>query len=156
MTHVGWRVVRAEHAAEAFDGEGARRFGGRWNSKGSAMVYTAGSLSLAAMELLVHVESERVLQRYLAVAVEFDSSLAQRVDTESLPQDWASWPCPLSTHTLGDAWAESRSSAILQVPSVIIPSENNFLINPQHPDFVRLKIRPPQPFSFDPRLLKHS
>lgn len=151
---VAWRVVRAEHAHVAFDGEGARRYGGRWNSKGISMVYTASSLSLAAMELLVHVESAGLLQRYLGVAVEFEEDLVQRMDRGSLPKDWASWPCPLSTRALGDAWAASEDSVILEVPSVVIPSERNFLINPLHPAFGRVQILPPQPFSFDPRLLR--
>ena len=154
MMTIGWRVVRPAWVKRAFDGEGARRHGGRWNSKGTPMVYTAGSLSLAAMELLVHLASERILNQYLAVGVEIDDRLVQDVDRDQLPDDWSAWPAPPALRAIGDAWASSRDSVALRVPSAVIPAEDNLLINPTHPDMPRLKIRAPHPFSFDPRLLQ--
>lgn len=118
------------------------------------MVYTAGSLSLAAMELLVHLPSATILNQYLAVSVDIDDSLVQDMDHHQLPDDWAAWPAPLALRAIGDAWAVSHDSVALRVPSAVIPAEDNLLINPGHSDIHRLKIAPPRPFSFDPRLLR--
>jgi len=149
-----WRLVQAKYAAHAFSGEGARQFGGRWNRKGTALVHAASSLSLAALELLVHLESYQVLQSYRAISAEFDERFCQWLDTEHLPPDWSGFPAAESTKSIGADWIQQRQSAVLAVPSVLIPIEMNFLINPQHPDFARLKIGEPGEFFYDQRLVK--
>jgi RES domain-containing protein len=149
---VAWRIVKRRLARTAFDGEGARRFGGRWNSKGVAVVYLAQSQSLAALEILVHIDSPQLLEHYVAVPVSIDSDLIARIDLSTLPKNWKSYPPPKKIRSIGDDWVGAASSAVLQVPSVIVPLENNFLLNPRHPDFPRLQIGKPVPFKSDSRL----
>ena len=152
MTVVAWRIVKQRLARSAFDGEGARRYGGRWNSRGVAVVYLAQTQSLAALEILVHIDSPQLLERYVAIPVSIDPNLIELIEISSLPKNWAAYPPPKRIRAIGDDWVASASSAVLQVPSVIVPLENNFLLNPRHPDFPKLKIGKPVPFKFDPRL----
>lgn len=152
MNIVAWRIVKRWLARTAFDGEGARRFGGRWNSKGVAVVYLAQSQSLAALEILVHIDSPQLLEHYVAVPVSIDPNLIARIDLSSLPNNWKTYPPPRRIRAIGDDWVAAARSTVLQVPSVIVPLENNFLLNPRHPDFPKLQIGKPVPFKFDPRL----
>ena len=149
-----WRIVTPRWAGGAFDGEGARISGGRWNREGITMVYTAGSLALAAMEMLVHLESEHVLAGYLAISARIPQDLIEHLAPAELPGDWRSDPIPPSTQTVGSEWAKSRHSAILAVPSTIIPQEKNYLLNPAHPEFGGIEIGEAEPFDYDSRLLK--
>jgi len=91
---------------------------------------------------------------YRAIGVEFDEQLIEKIPLHKLPPDWQDDPVTSGTRAIGDKWARSGRSAILEVPSVLIPSESNFLLNPEHPNFKRLRIAKPKPFAFDPRLLK--
>jgi RES domain-containing protein len=147
-----WRIVKATRARSAFDGEGARRHGGRWNSPGLRLVYTAESVSLAALELLVHLQSSRLLAAYALVPARFDSALVEAVAARDLPPRWREYPAPVELQEIGDRWARSRPTAVLQVPSSVVPMESNFLINPDHPDFSRIEVGTPEPFELDPRL----
>lgn len=151
MNVTAWRIVRRERAAEAFSGEGARIFGGRWNSPGTSLVYTSDSLSLAALETLVHI-NPRISLEYVCFQVRFATSAVETLD--DLPADWMRHPAPPSTQILGDRWAASGRSLALSVPSVLVPLQRNFILNRQHPDFSRIEISGPHPFPFDPRLLK--
>lgn len=146
--------MSAKHIDIAFTGDGARRYGGRWNHRGTPMVYTAGSISLAALELLVHLQESKLLKTYMCIPAEFDDSLCVRIDPVSLPSDWNSHPAPYSTKEIGSAWTTGLRSAILIVPSVVVPSEHNFLINPLHQDFRKVAIGEPREFQYDPRLMK--
>jgi len=147
----GWRLTKTRYLATAWDGEGARTSGGRWNSAGTAVVYTSATLSLALVETLVHVPSG-VLPAYTAVPIEFDDSLVAVVDTADLPANWKDQPAPPEIRAIGDTWVGSSKSALLRVPSVVVPSEFNYVVNPRHPDFGRIRIGAPMPFPFDPRL----
>lgn len=147
-----WRIVKARYAATAFDGEGARRFGGRWNSKGVPVIYAAGSQALAVLELLVHLESSDLLKHYGLIPVTFDEALVEALDPRSLPANGRRRPTPAAVRALGDAWVASGRSAVLRVPSAVVPGEHNYLINPLHDDFARLTIGTPQPYRFDRRL----
>jgi RES domain-containing protein len=149
----GWRIVKSRRAASAFDGEGARLYGGRWNSPGTRVVYVAASVSLAVLEVLVHLGDSGVLSAYSLCEVEFDDGLIERLDRSRLPDDWRSYPAPPELRRIGDAWVRGRSSAVLDVPSAVVERENNYLINPEHPDFVSMSIGHPEPFEFDARLL---
>jgi len=151
-----WRLVHPHHVADAFSGEGARKYGGRWNSQGVPVIYTGGSLSLAALELLVHLGLYQVLENYVCIPVEFDDSLCRRLDHAQLPADWREDPAPPSTKEIGDSWVAGCESVVLAVPSVLAPQDDNFLLNPAHPDFKSLDIGHPQPFEYDPRLIKSS
>lgn len=149
----GWRIIRPRYAASAFDGEGARLAGGRWNSPGVAVAYLAASRALAALELLVHLPAARVLDEYVCRGVEFDDALARRLESGELPANWRAEPEGLAaTRAFGDAWVRSRETVVLQVPSFVVPEEANFLLNPAHPDFAKLALGPAEPFGFDPRL----
>ena len=148
-----WRIVKQKYAATAFTGEGASRSGGRWNSRGTWVVYASGSKSLAALETLVHLNPP-VLFSYVSFRLDFPESLIETFPLEQLPADWTGHPPPPAVQLVGDAWVRSGSSPILALPSVIIPGETNFLLNPRHPAFPRIRIGPPEPFAFDQRLLK--
>ena len=148
-----WRIVKRKLAREAFSGEGARLYGGRWNSPGVSVVYTAQSQSLAALELLVHLEAADLLHEYVVVEARFDASLITRILKSQLPQNWRASVPPASTRELGDAWAAEEPSPVLELPSAIIPAEKLFLLNPQHSLFSKIEIGEPVAFEFDPRLL---
>jgi RES domain-containing protein len=154
VTLSAWRIVKRKLASEAFSGEGARLYGGRWNSPGVRMVYTAESRSLAALEILVHLESPELLSHYVVFEVSFDESLVTVTEESKFLDDWQAEPPPAALRAIGDAWAAARASAVLQVPSAIIPDESLFLLNPLHVDFSKLAIGEPLPFRMDPRFLR--
>jgi RES domain-containing protein len=149
-----WRIVKRKHVKSAFSGDGARLFGGRWNNPGVPLIYTAASQSLAVLEILVHLEAPEILGSYVMVGVGVEESLITGVDASRLPKNWRTNPAPPGVRAIGDEWAAARVSAVLRVPSVIVPSESNLLLNPLHRDFSRLKIADSSPFRFDSRLLK--
>jgi len=146
-----WRIVRRKRAAEAFTGEGARAHGGRWNSKGVAMVYCSSSIALAALETLVHINPHLPLD-YVVIKAEFNAALVEDLSAATFPAGWDAEPPGPASMTVGDKWVRETRSAILNVPSCIT-GESNFLLNPQHKDFKQIKIGMPKAFTFDPRLL---
>jgi RES domain-containing protein len=146
-----WRIVKARHAATAFDGEGARLNGGRWNSLGVRVVYVSGTKSLAALETLVHLKLP-VASKYVAIPLQFDDTLVETFPPATLPPGWDGEPSSLVSQQIGNDWVKTARSALLALPSVIT-GEINYLINPAHSDFAKIKIGKPEPFTFDPRLL---
>ena len=153
MSIVVWRIVKRKYEATAFDGEGASKYGGRWNSPGKRVVYTAGSKSLALLELLVYLDSS-VLSSYVVIPVTFSDALLSQVDILTLTPDWKGHPAPVELREMGDRWLEYFGSAVLRVPSAIVPDESNYLINPDHSDFSSVEIGEPVPFEIDLRLLR--
>jgi RES domain-containing protein len=149
-----WRIVKSRHVTNAFDGEGARLGGGRWNSPGTPLVYTSESAALAALELLVHLGRSAILGAYVLIACTFEEALVERLDPKRLPSNWRTYPAPPALQLLGDEWVKSGTSAVLQVPSAVITSDANYLLNPRHPKLRAIRISDPQPFEYDPRLLK--
>jgi RES domain-containing protein len=149
-----WRIVKRRLAADAFSGEGARLYGGRWNSPGTRILYVAESQSLAVLEILVHLESAQAFEHYVLIEVKFESALVTTVEKQKLPTDWQVEPAPASLRAIGDDWAAAGISAVLQVPSAIVPHENNFLLNPAHADFSKIHIEPPVDFALAPRLMR--
>lgn len=150
----GWRIVTARHKGTAFSGDGARLYGGRWNSPGRAAVYVAGSASLAVLEMLAHLPVEEFPRAYVLIEAEFDEGLVARVEAGGLPAGWRESPPPPEVQHVGDDWLAEARSAVLQVPSAIVPVEWNFLLNPAHPDFARIKIGRETDIRLDPRLIK--
>lgn len=146
---ISWRLVHEKFASTAFDGEGARLYGGRWNRRGQKMVYTSGAISLATLELLAGLPSIKILDAYVCIPVDIPSEIV--LDVEALPGGWDSIPAGSVSKDIGSAWIQEDLSPVLRVPSVIIPSEMNYLFNPVHSDFGRLKIGEPRAFRFDPR-----
>jgi len=147
-----WRLTTARRARSAFSGEGARLYGGRWNRKGVSVVYTAQTQALAVLEMMV--QDEALAARYVMIPAQIpDGVTIERIDARSLPAGWRSPRHLETTRGIGAEWARSRRSAVLAVPSAVIPAEINFLLNPLHPDFRRIRIGKPVAFRLDPRLL---
>ncbi|MEX2081250.1 MAG: RES family NAD+ phosphorylase, partial [Dehalococcoidia bacterium] len=129
-----WRLTKRRYAHDALSGEGARLYGGRWNPRGVALVYTSGSQSLAILELLVHLDLEQVPPDMVAIPIDIPDSLAMdTLEPESLPGDWRRYPAPAALARLGADWAESGHAAVLRVPSALVPEEWNYLLSPSHP-----------------------
>jgi RES domain-containing protein len=149
-----WRIVKKRHAGSAFDGEGARQYGGRWNSPGFPVAYASETRALCLLEVLAGLRSVSPLPGYVLISATFDDSLVLPVPQESLPSDWRQSPPPPSTQRIGDEWANQARSAILRVPSVIVPDEHNYLLNPAHPDFRHIQIGSPEETTIDSRLLR--
>lgn len=147
---IAWRLVRPEFAP-GLDGEGARLWGGRWNSPGGPVVYAASSLALAVLEYLVHVPpAMRRAGRFpdlVAVRLSFPAAGAGAVDAAGIPGPDAD----RLARQRGDAWLTEATGPALRVPSVIVPQESNWLLDPRHPDFAA-RVESQKPFRFDPRL----
>ncbi len=149
----GYRLVKKRWSEQAFDGEGARRYGGRWNSKGKRCVYLASTASLALLEIMVHLDDYSLLADYLLYQMTIPHSSLLELDSESLLDDWDADPAPLSTAHIGDEWLMSHASVALYVPSTIVPIEHNILINPAHPQYDEaLSTATEVDFRTDPRL----
>ena len=151
MDILAYRVVKEKYLASAFDGEGARLYGGRWNSKGVSVVYTSDSLALCSLEIFVHLPSYKLLADYIYMTVVFDSELVTKA---VLIDGWNERPISKVSQAIGDRWIKEGRSPVLSVPSVIMPDGYNYLINTNHPDFKKIKIGKPQPLTFDPRFKK--
>jgi RES domain-containing protein len=149
-----WRIVKKRFADHAFDGEGSRLYGSRWTSPGRAVSFAAESLSLVVLEVLVHLQSSAVLADYVVFSVTFPDALTDNLDRSILPSTWRDSPAPPELQAIGDAWVEGGSSLVLRVPSVIVPHEENFLINPAHSQFNELVICGPDPLTVDPRVFR--
>jgi len=149
-----WRLVHEDYAATAFDGEGARITGSRWNSEGIPMVYTAGTLSLALLEIIVHLETKNTLKYFKAIPISFSDLLVKTIQPAALPLSWNKTPPSFITKTIGDEWVRQLASAVLCVPSAVVPNEQNYLINPRHPDFKKIEIGEQVDLPADPRILK--
>ena len=149
-----WRLVTPKYSAQtdAFSGEGARLFGGRWNSAGFRMVYTSETLSLAALETLAHADRKRFERDYVSFKLHIPEHLTLELRGENLPEDWRARPSSEGARRTGDAWLTAQASVALSVPSVIVPAERNLLLNPTHPQFAELTFEDARPFRFDVRL----
>jgi|UniRef100_UPI00404A2C8A RES domain-containing protein len=148
---IAWRLVKEVHAPTAFGGEGAARAGGRWNSRGQHVVYASATQSLAVLEALVHLDFPIVFH-YVFFRIEFADRLITTLGDKSLPRDWQTNPPAAASQKLGDLWLQMAHSPVLAVPSAVVPTETNFVLNPSHPDFKQIKISKPVPFTIDDRL----
>ncbi|HTQ06475.1 MAG TPA: RES family NAD+ phosphorylase [Polyangiaceae bacterium] len=148
---VVYRICSAKRARHAFTGEGARRSGGRWNERGTRVVYCSGSIALAMLEVLVHTPTLPKNMVTFAVTLpndlEFDDWTRRR-----LPASWANFPVPAGIRALGNRWVTVGRTLALKVPSAVVPGEWNLLINPSHPDFRRIEVGSPKAVAFDARL----
>lgn len=134
------------HEFKTLDGEGARLYGGRWNSVGIPVVYTSEHLSLCLLEQLVHLSINTIPVNWVALKIEIPDKINGEEMT-SLPKT------DLEAKRIGDSWIQSNKSLFLKVPSSIIQTEHNFLINPAHPHMREIKIIETTPFVLDSRLL---
>jgi RES domain-containing protein len=148
-----WRIASA--ANETLDGKGARRYGSRWTPKGLPAIFASATLSLAALERFVNTDSDLEPEDLVGISVDIATSIAiESVGVADLPPDWRTYPAPLALATIGERWLRESRSGVLSVPSVIIPTELHFILNPTHEDFRKVVINPSEPFSFDPRMWK--
>ncbi len=149
-----WRVIKTRYAHEGLSGEGARLYGGRWTSPGHPVIYCSQHLSLAVLEILVHVGENEILSSYSKIAIDIPEENLLRISVSDLPLEW-DIPFPGSDlQKLGDSWLRSAESLTLAVPSVTIKEEHNYLINPLHPDFESLDTVTVEPLPLDVRLFK--
>jgi len=142
------------HAKDSLGGEGGVHASGRWHLRGTRIVYTSATLSLATLEVLVHVNRAFAPPDLVAVEIDLPSSLEiESLPLSRLPAGWDAYPASAAVSELGTRWVASRRSAVLAVPSAVIPRESNYLLNPAHPRFGRVRVVGHAPFSFDSRLL---
>jgi RES domain-containing protein len=152
-----WRIIKKKHLPHALSGEGARLGGGRWNHVGISVVYASETLSLAALELFIHFTRRDITisKSLLAVPVLIHETIKTiEMNLENLMPGWDTSPPPDFTRDIGTKWVESNASALLRVPSAIIPGEQNFVINIKHPDFTKIIVGEPRPFALDNRIWK--
>lgn len=147
-----YRIVQERWAATALDGEGARLYGGRWNSPGTAAVYLAESRALAALEILVHAQREALLTEWIVIEIEVPDSLIDKPPVSKLPENWRLQPTSHQAQSFGTRWLRDYRNMALLLPSVVIPEESSLLVNPLDPAWAKLKPGTPVPFRFDLRL----
>jgi RES domain-containing protein len=148
-----YRLIRSLYADNPFDGEGAYRYGGRWSSVGTRVAYTSQHQSLAMLEYFVHLDRDNPpTDLVLARAIVPDRLSRIQVAVDDLPLDWHSSPAPSVLAAIGDDFVAGRKAAILIVPSALAPPENNWLLNPYHPEFAKIEVQPVEAFEHDERL----
>jgi RES domain-containing protein len=151
---VVWRICAEKYAAETLTGRGGLLNSGRWHTEGRSVVYTSASLALAALEALVHVDRDLLPAGLAQVEIDVPDELELlRVDVRSLPHGWRLYPGPARLRQIGDDWLAASSTPVLQVPSAVIPTEANYLLNPQHPGLAGVSVVAVAPFTIDWRLL---
>ncbi|MBU3680075.1 MAG: RES domain-containing protein [Candidatus Kapabacteria bacterium] len=147
-----WRLVKERRAENVLSGDGSRLFGGGWNHPGQSIVYASSSLSLAALEVFVHLHGHEVNLRFRAFQLSMPDNAVEVITTEDLPDGWRSSPSTDECKAIGSAWALSQRSLALAVPSIIVPQETNILLSTNHPLFKRVRITSEHAFAFDERM----
>jgi len=148
-----WRVTPKAHAEQSLNGEGAQRYGGRWNHVGIAVVYTSQSLSLAVLEYLVNLPIADLPDDLVSIQIEIPDDLPRtEITIKDLPENWRTFPAIEELKDISAEWARQATVPILVVPSVVIPNELNYLINPKHPLSRGIVIESVDPFALDTRL----
>jgi RES domain-containing protein len=152
---VAWRLTKARHAAIAFDGEGARLEGGRWNPKGIPVVYLSDHPALAALEAFIHLKGAVMKIEFVMYRVEIPIEVpVLELAVVDLPAGWRNEPPFPGTMAVGEKWTREGKATVLKVPSVLVPAAANLVLNPRHKDFSKVRIGQAEKFSFDPRMWK--
>lgn len=139
--------------ADDLSGKGAEKSGGRWNSKGTAMVYTSESRALCTTEIAVHTPLGNLPLDYELISIEIpDTIKIQELDLKDLPADWKSIPHSHATQEIGDSFVSDGIYPVLRVPSAVVQDEFNYLVNPRHLESQKIKVKAIEPFNFDERL----
>ena len=149
-----WRLIKQRRKGDVLSGEGSRLFGARWNHPGVSIVYAATSLSLAALEVFVHLDRKEADLQFIAVELYVPDTSAEIIHIDSLPLGWRNTPSIDSCKELGSTWAREQRSLVLSVPSIIIPQERNILLACDHTEMSRVKVNAMHKFTFDSRLWK--
>lgn len=148
-----YRVLRRKYARNAFDGEGAYRYGGRWSTPGTRLSYTSEHHSLALLEYFVHLDKDDPpADLVLARADVPDEVSREQVEIARLPASWREPAAPPALAQIGDEFAQRGEHCVLVVPSALAPNEHNWLINPQHPEFKKIVIAETEPLAYDTRM----
>ncbi|WP_313677442.1 RES family NAD+ phosphorylase [Pantoea vagans] len=148
-----YRLTKTKYLSTAWTGFGAKEAGGRWNSIGISMVYVSETASLTLLETLVHLHSAHILDAFTLLRIDVPDALIQTVDISELPANWADEDVPAELADYGDAWCSACDAVALRVPSALSPTEHNYLLNPEHPEFSRIVQQAEAiPFRFDRRL----
>jgi RES domain-containing protein len=147
-----YRVSKNEHADE-LDGKGSAIAGGRWNRRGVPSLYAGQSRSLALLEVLVHCSRIEDLDGRVIITIEVPDNDISVIETHDLPAGWNSIPWNDGTVEKGSSWLLSKKGLMLQLPSVVVPAEKIYMINPAHPEHPKIRIVEKETFSLDPRLL---
>ncbi len=146
------RIVQRRWAQMALDGEGARKYGGRWNPPGVHAVYLADSRALAALEIIVHAPREVLRLEWRVISVEIPDSWIEEIAPEKFPKDWRAQPFSDHARRLGAAWMRSGKMPAYLLRSTIVQEEKCLLLNPLHDAFREIGKWKPEVFTFDPRL----
>ncbi|MGH9404029.1 MAG: RES family NAD+ phosphorylase [Terriglobia bacterium] len=150
-----YRILRRPYSKSPLDGEGGYRFGGRWSSVGTRLAYTAEHLSLAMIGYFVHIDREDQPRDLVVFMAEIPETVSRTsVSAKQLPENWRQSPAPPELTEVGDGFVRDQRAAILIVPSALAPSESNWLINPQHPDYRKIRAHPATSFEYDRRFFK--
>lgn len=148
-----WRLIARPHSATAFSGIGNKKVGSRWVPEGELAVYTSEHASNAVLENLVHMDPSHFQNNYVLIAADIPDELTMDVvSTESLEPDWQARYEDEALQRVGKDWIDRGESAVLIVPSAVMPQERNLILNPLHPDFIKIIIYEPEDFRFDGRL----
>ena len=149
-----YRIARKRHLND-LTGTGAKTFGGRWNHRGTVMLYTSETRSLAMVEFLVHVSWMQAPGDMGLATLEIVNEIQPEIlSPADLPEDWRLYPAPPRLADLGSDWVHSQRSLLLRVPSAVVEQEHNILINPGHADIVRVTVLEVKDLEFDRRLFK--
>lgn len=147
-----FRLSKTKYADD-LSGKGAEKSGGRWNSKGTALVYTSESRALCTTEIAVHTPLGNLPMDYVLVTIEIPDDIpVQEINPANVPTDWKSFPYSHTTQDIGDYFVQSGTFPVLKVPSVVVKGDVNFLINPLHKAVEKIRITSIEPFYFDERL----
>jgi RES domain-containing protein len=149
-----FRLSKAEYRND-LSGRGAEMVGGRWNSVGLPMLYTACNRALCVLEMVVHTPLHLFPSNFWLISIDVPDGLVMgSLEVSDLPLDWRMHPHSNSTKAIGDAFLREQQQVGLRLPSAVVPSEQSILLNPRHPDFQQIRILHTEPFSFDDRLFK--
>jgi RES domain-containing protein len=150
-----YRILRKAYTKSPLDGEGAFRFGGRWSSPSVRLAYTAAHQSLAMIEYFIHIDPDDPPKDLVIATAEIPDSISRVVvSRKSLPVNWRHTPAPPELAAIGDRFARTARAALLAVPSALAPAELNWLINPLHPEFARIRLLSVESFQYDPRFFR--
>lgn len=154
MKITAWRITLEKYGQEAMTGEGAKLYGGRWNPVGYPAVYLAQHLSLAILEIVVHVDRPDKIKDFIAFPVTFEKNSIYSLPASILPTNWSELPIPSSTQQVGKKWLDTNEHMVMQVPSTVVPLEVNFVVNPRHQRFEHIEIEDPVALRINPRIEK--
>jgi len=149
-----YRIAKKD-VVKDLTGTGAKLFGGRWNHRGTAVIYTSETRALATVEFLVHLSLSNAPRGLMTATIEIpDNIVPEDIPRASLPRGWRDYPPPREVADLGTRWAKSKKSLLLRVPSAVVKQEYNILINPLHSDMGKVVLQRVEACEFDKRLIR--